>query len=58
MFGELLRPVRRLGARFVPVPFLKPLETAFIVRKQAIVDAAREIVAKDTSAAAEVKETN
>lgn len=30
LFGQLKAPVRRLGGAFCPVPFSKPLETAFI----------------------------
>ncbi len=30
LFGKLKAPVRRLGGAFCPVPFSKPLETAFI----------------------------
>jgi acetoin:2,6-dichlorophenolindophenol oxidoreductase subunit beta len=30
LFGKLKAPVRRLGGKFSPVPFSKPLETAFV----------------------------
>jgi len=30
LFGKLKSPVRRLGGAFCPVPFSKPLETAFV----------------------------
>jgi pyruvate dehydrogenase E1 component beta subunit len=38
-FGRLKAPVQRVGARFAPVPFAKPLETAF-VPQQAEIEAA------------------
>jgi pyruvate dehydrogenase E1 component beta subunit len=41
LWGTLKAPVRRLGAPYSPVPFSKPLETAFIVQPDAIVEAAR-----------------
>ena len=30
LFGRLKAPVQRVGATFSPVPFSKPLETAFV----------------------------
>ena len=36
---DLKAPVRRLGAPFCPVPFSRPLEDAFVVNEQSIVDA-------------------
>ena len=39
LFGALLMPVRRLGAPFCPVPFSKPLETAFAMGRADIKEA-------------------
>jgi pyruvate dehydrogenase E1 component beta subunit len=36
LFGELKAPVRRVGAPHCPVPFSKPLETAFMVGRDDI----------------------
>ncbi len=44
LFGELKAPVRRLGAPFAPVPFSKPLENAFVVNRNDIIAAARELL--------------
>ena len=41
LFGQLKAPVRRLGAPFSPVPFSKPLETAFMVQADDIVAAVK-----------------
>jgi pyruvate/2-oxoglutarate/acetoin dehydrogenase E1 component len=41
LFGKLKSPVRRLGAPYAPVPFSKPLETAFLVQAEDIVAAVR-----------------
>jgi pyruvate dehydrogenase E1 component beta subunit len=41
LFGLLKAPVRRLGAPYSPVPFSKPLETAFLVQPDDIIDAVR-----------------
>jgi pyruvate dehydrogenase E1 component beta subunit len=45
LFGRLKSPVRRLGGAFCPVPFSKPLETAFIPGQAAIEAAIREMLA-------------
>jgi pyruvate dehydrogenase E1 component beta subunit len=45
LFGKLKAPVRRLGAAFCPVPFSKPLETAFVPNPATIGEAARAILA-------------
>ena len=42
--GKLKAPVMRLGAPFNPVPFSKPLETAYLVSAQKIAQAAIAIV--------------
>ena len=44
LFGELKGPVRRLGAPYSPVPFSKPLENAFLVQPDAVVEAVRSIM--------------
>jgi pyruvate/2-oxoglutarate/acetoin dehydrogenase E1 component len=41
LFGKLKAPVRRVGAVTCPVPFSKPLETAFMPGETAIVEAIR-----------------
>jgi pyruvate dehydrogenase E1 component beta subunit len=41
LFGKLKAPVRRVGAVTCPVPFSKPLETAFMPGEAAIVEAIR-----------------
>lgn len=45
LWGRLKAPVRRLGGAYCPVPFSKPLETAFVPQPQDIVAAARDLVA-------------
>ena len=44
LFGKLKAPVKRLGGAFCPVPFAKPLETAFAPRTDDIVAAARALL--------------
>lgn len=44
LFGKLKAPVARLGAPFVPVPFSKPLEAAYITDAAKIADAAIALV--------------
>jgi len=44
LFGQLKAPVRRLGGAFCPVPFSKPLETAFAPQTADIVSAAQALV--------------
>jgi len=46
LFGRLKAPVRRLGGAFCPVPFSKPLETAFAPRTDDIVAAAKALAAR------------
>jgi pyruvate/2-oxoglutarate/acetoin dehydrogenase E1 component len=41
LHGQLLSPVQRLGSAFCPVPFSKPLETAFVPGPQQIEGAIR-----------------
>jgi pyruvate/2-oxoglutarate/acetoin dehydrogenase E1 component len=41
-FGQLKAPVQRVGARFAPVPFAKPLETAFVPQHSEIEAAIRK----------------
>jgi pyruvate dehydrogenase E1 component beta subunit len=41
LHGQLLAPVQRLGSAFCPVPFSKPLETAFVPGRQSIERAIR-----------------
>lgn len=45
LFGKLKAPVKRIGAAFCPVPFSKPLETAFAPTPATIGEAARAILA-------------
>lgn len=45
LFGQLKAPVKRLGGAFCPVPFSKPLETAFAPQTDDIVAAAQALVA-------------
>jgi pyruvate/2-oxoglutarate/acetoin dehydrogenase E1 component len=45
-FGRLKAPVRRLGGAFCPVPFARPLESAFAPDAKRIGDAAIELVKK------------
>lgn len=44
LFGALKAPVKRLGGAFCPVPFAKPLETAFAPQTDDIVAAATALV--------------
>jgi pyruvate/2-oxoglutarate/acetoin dehydrogenase E1 component len=44
LFGQLKAPVRRLGAPYSPVPFSKPLEDAFIVSPEKVVDAVKGLM--------------
>ncbi len=44
LFGHLLAPVLRVGGRFCPVPFAKPLETEFMVTADRIGAAITEIM--------------
>lgn len=44
LFGRLKAPVKRLGGVFCPVPFSKPLETAFAPQAADIVAAAQALV--------------
>lgn len=46
LFGRLKAPVKRLGGVFCPVPFSKPLETAFAPRTADIEAAAKALVGK------------
>ena len=41
-FSQLKAPVQRVGARFTPVPFSKPLETAFVPQHDEIEAAIRK----------------
>jgi pyruvate dehydrogenase E1 component beta subunit len=45
LFGRLKAPVKRLGGAFCPVPFSKPLETAFAPQSADIEAAAQALVA-------------
>ncbi len=44
LFGQLKAPVARVGAPFAPVPFSKPLETAFVPNAQRISERAIALV--------------
>ena len=44
LFGLLKAPVKRLGGAFCPVPFSKPLETAFAPQAADIAAAAKALV--------------
>ena len=46
LFGKLKAPVKRLGGAFCPVPFSKPLETAFAPQTAGIVAAARALAGR------------
>ena len=46
LFKQLKAPVGRVGAPQVPVPFAKPLETAFLVNPEKIVEAAKRMMAE------------
>ena len=43
-FDELDGPILRIGAPFMPVPFSKALESAYIPSADAIVQAARRVL--------------
>jgi pyruvate dehydrogenase E1 component beta subunit len=45
LFSQLKAPVQRVGARFSPVPFAKPLETAFVPQHAEIEAAIRKTLA-------------
>lgn len=45
LFGKLKAPVKRIGGAFCPVPFAKPLETAFAPSVADIEDAVRASIA-------------
>ena len=45
-FYHLDKPVRRIGARHVPIPFSPPLEDVTVPTEQTVFDAAREMVGK------------
>lgn len=49
-FGHLKSPVKRLGGAFCPVPFSKPLETAFAPGAAEIEASAREVAAPQETA--------
>jgi pyruvate dehydrogenase E1 component beta subunit len=44
LFSDLRAPVRRVGAPFCPVPYSKPLETAFVPGPAAIESAIRSVL--------------
>lgn len=44
LFGALKSPVRRIGGAFCPVPFSKPLETAFVPSAASIEAAVRQLM--------------
>jgi pyruvate/2-oxoglutarate/acetoin dehydrogenase E1 component len=46
LFGQLLAKVERVGAYFAPVPFAKPLETAFVPTQARIEAAVRATLKK------------
>ena len=48
-FGRLKAPVGRLGAPYAPVPFSKPLESAYAPDSRRIADAAIALVTKEHS---------
>jgi pyruvate dehydrogenase E1 component beta subunit len=41
LFGQMKQPVQRVGAPHCPVPFSKPLETAFVPQQRDIEAAVR-----------------
>jgi pyruvate/2-oxoglutarate/acetoin dehydrogenase E1 component len=45
-FYHLDKPVRRIGARHVPIPFSPPLEDVTVPTEQTVFDAAREMIGK------------
>ncbi|MDB5714814.1 MAG: alpha-ketoacid dehydrogenase subunit beta [Sphingomonadales bacterium] len=55
LFDSLKAPVQRVGAPFCPVPFSKPLETAFAVDHGDIAKAVRELVTYRTSRSKELQ---
>jgi pyruvate/2-oxoglutarate/acetoin dehydrogenase E1 component len=44
LFGKLKAPVKRIGAAFTPVPFSKPLESAYLPDAAKIAEAATKLV--------------
>lgn len=46
LFAQLKAPVQRLGAKFAPVPFSKPLETAFMPSQSELEAAIRKVAAQ------------
>ena len=44
LFGQLKAPVKRLGGAYCPVPFSKPLETAFAPQAAGIAEAVKALV--------------
>jgi pyruvate dehydrogenase E1 component beta subunit len=44
LFGQLKKPVKRLGGTFSPVPYSKPLESAFAPNADVILTAINELV--------------
>ena len=44
LFGELLAPVRRVGSRYSPVPYSRPLEKAFLPSASTIEQAVRDVL--------------
>ena len=46
LFGQLLAPVMRIGAKFAPVPFSKTLEAAFLPNQAELEAAVRGLVAR------------
>jgi len=44
LFGQLKKPVKRLGGTFSPVPYSKPLESAFAPNADVILAAINELV--------------
>jgi pyruvate dehydrogenase E1 component beta subunit len=46
LFGKLKKPVMRLGAPYAPVPFSKPLETAYAPDAERIAGAVKSLVAR------------
>jgi pyruvate dehydrogenase E1 component beta subunit len=44
LFGKLKSPIERIGANFSPVPFSKPLETAFLPNAEGIAATAKKLV--------------
>jgi pyruvate dehydrogenase E1 component beta subunit len=49
-FYDLDRPVKRLGAMHVPIPFSPPLEDATVPTEQAVFEAARELCGRTEGA--------